>query len=690
MYNVKINLKKKKQVIAYLHTHWDREWYREYEVFRLRLVRVFDHVLDMLEENKIPSFYFDGQVVALLDYLELRPEKEEQIRRLIDLKKLFIGPFYCLVDEYLTDGICFRKNLEIGMKIAKNFGCTDFIGYLADTFGHSKNVPNILTEYGIDKAIVWRGCGDLPADFIYNGVNTVNLVRGYFMDIFSSDKSIEEKAQLLQDNLDKIAKKSGKKLLLPIGADHLDIPDDIATQIYKVNELLEGYEIKLGSPFEYFEKVKFKDRFEGELRDNSKTFILPGSYSARTKLKQLNTECSYRLDLADKLQYNFDSKYDAAIEYAYKLLLQNQAHDGICGCSTDLVHEENITRYKKVLQIANTIIEEIRATQPENLSITFKYLDKYKLLEIDKTSVDKNSQVIATRRGFPQKLLCDTNRIPVTEDYTTIYTLLKEFNSDGSESDLVIDETNLFNSNIRIAVEDGKINIYDKADCYENFIEFIRCKDNGDTYNFGPVIGDEYEVAEIKSARVITNGKLRCTLRIVTSFFSVDVTLDKKSKLLKFSIKWLNLTSNRLWQVRFNLDNKIKEVYSEDMNVLISRKFNPDYDIRANLPQEKGNEARTNTAPLQRFVWTNGVGVITKGLTEYEVSGSSLMLTLLRSTGIISNPNNPARTTPAGPPIEVLGAQQMGENTAEFAIGFFPVKEWASYVEEIYPQTILF
>ena len=137
MFNVKIDLKKKKEVIAYLHTHWDREWYREYEVFRLRLVRVFDHVLEMLEENKIPSFYFDGQVVALQDYLEIRPEKEEQIRRLIELKKLFIGPFYCLVDEYLTDGICFRKNLEIGMKIAKNFGCTDFIGYLADTFGHS-------------------------------------------------------------------------------------------------------------------------------------------------------------------------------------------------------------------------------------------------------------------------------------------------------------------------------------------------------------------------------------------------------------------------------------------------------------------------------------------------------------------------------------------------------------------------
>ena len=93
---------------------------------------------------------------------------------------------------------------------------------------------------------------------------------------------------------------------------------------------------------------------------------------------------------------------------------------------------------------------------------------------------------------------------------------------------------------------------------------------------------------------------------------------------------------------------------------------------------------------MQRFVWTNGFGVITRGLTEYEVYQKSLSITLLRSTGIISNPKNPARTTPAGPPIEVSGAQQIGDNTAEFAVGFFPINDWANYVEEIYPETILF
>lgn len=681
---------KKKQVIAYLHTHWDREWYREYEVFRLRLLKVFDNVLSLLAQDKIPSFYFDGQVSALLDYLEMRPECEELIRDLIAQKKLFIGPFYCLVDEFLTDGICFAKNLELGLKIAQDFGCEDYIGYFADTFGHSQNVSQILKDYGIDKSIVWRGCGNLPSEFIFNGVNTVNLVRGYFNDIFSTDKFLEEKAEFIKDNLDKIAKKSKNILLMPIGADHLGVPEDIASQIELVNGYLDDYEITLGSPFDYFDKVKFKEKYNGELRDNSETFILQGSYSARTKLKQLNTECSYKLDLANKLQMNFGNEYASSIDYAYKLLLQNQAHDSICGCSTDMVHSENIVRYNKILQIANTIIDEIRVTQPENLSITFKYPEKYKLLEVERTYCDDDAQIVSQRQGFPASLLYDTAKIPVTEDYTTIYTLLKEFNADNSATDLRVTNKNIFNSKIKLEVASGKLNLYDGLKLYPNFIEFVRYKDFGDSYNFGPVKNDNGEIAQIKSAKVIMDGALRCGLRITTSFFNVDVFLNKKSNLLNFKIKWTNLLSNRLWQVKFNFPKNITETQSEDMNLLIKRKFDPNYNIRENLPLERGHEAKTNTAPMQRFVWTNGFGVITRGLTEYEVYQKSLSITLLRSTGIISNPKNPARTTPAGPPIEVSGAQQIGDNTAEFAVGFFPINDWANYVEEIYPETILF
>lgn len=643
----------KKKVIAYLHTHWDREWYREFEVFRLRLLRVFDNVLDLLEENKIPSFYFDGQVSALLDYLEIRPEKEDLIRKFISEKKLYIGPCFTLIDEFLTDKTVFEKNLEIGLKISKEFGCTDFIGYLADTFGHSKNIPPILKNFGIDKCIVWRGCPDIPSEFVFNGINTVNLIRGYFMDIFSSSMSIEEKAQWLKGNLDKIAEKSNNILLLPIGADHLGVEKNITEQVEKVNELLEDYEIKLSSPFEYFELVKdnFKQfEWNDELRDNSKTFILPGSYSARTKIKQYNIDCTYMLEQVDKLQKKFGSQYEAVIEYAYKLLLKNQAHDGICGCSTDLVHRENITRYEKILQIAKTIIEELRIKHKFTTPImeSVKKLDGYEIIS-EKSGVDNN-------------ILYDTQKIPVTEDYTTIYTL--KYKPEKL-------------TNIKLFYEEGKL----FADNIQ--IEFVRFIDNGDTYNYGPVeddIGETAKITEIETQKI--NGKNLIHL-IKTNFFDIKVSYDEK--LINFNIEWNNNLKNHLWQVKFNLQNPVNTTYSEDMNTIITRKFVPDYDMRKNLPKVRGIETSTNFAPMQRYVGTQGFGVITKGLTEYEVKGNSLLITLLRSTGVISNPHNSARSTPAGPPIEVPDAQQLGYNKAEFSIGFFEPEDYQKYIDIVYP-----
>lgn len=637
----------KKQVIAYLHTHWDREWYREFEVFRLRLLRVFDNVLEMLENKKIPSFYFDGQVSALLDYLEIRPEKEELVRKLIAEKNLYIGPCYTLVDEFLTDKTVFERNLEIGLKISKDFGCTDFIGYLADTFGHSQNIPKIFKEFGIDKCVVWRGCGDIPSEFTFNGINTVNLIRGYFMDIFSAPMTIEQKAEWLKGNLDKIAEKSGNYLLLPIGADHLGVEPDIAEQIEKVNTLLEDYKIKLSNPFEYFELVKdnFKQfEWNDELRDNSKTFILQGSYSARVKLKQYNVKCTYLLEQADKLQKKYGEEYNSIIEYAYKLLLKNQAHDGICGCSTDLVHRENITRYEKIIQIANSIIEELR----------LKY--NFKTPIIESKDLLPEYKVIGKHFGVENSLLYDTQKIPVTEDFTDIYTL--------KYSPAVKPQINF-------EVKNGKIRIGNVE------MEFVRFKDEGDTYNFGAVADDIGEKAEIYSFK---NNIIK------TSFF--DIQVEQNEELINFKIEWDNKLKNKLWQVKFNLKSPVTETYSEDLNSIIKREFDPDYNMREHLPKVRGIEVKTNFAPMQRYVGTQGFGVITKGLTEYEVKGKSLLITLLRNTGVISNPKNPSRSTPAGPPIEVPEAQQLGANSAEFSVGFFEPENYQKYIDIVFPQIV--
>lgn len=656
----------KKQVIAYLHTHWDREWYREFEVFRLRLLRVFDNVLEMLGSGKIPSFYFDGQVSALLDYLEIRPEKEQIVRQFIKEKKLFIGPFYCLIDEFLTDRTVFAKNIEIGMKIAKDFGCEDFIGYFADTFGHSKNIPPILQKYGIDKIMVWRGVPDLPSEFVFNGVNTINLVRGYFMDIFSSPKTIEEKAEWLKGNLDKIAQKSNDYILLPIGADHLGVEPDIAEQIEAVNAILANpadggdiYEIKLSNPFEYFELVKdnFKTEWNDELRDNSKTFILPGCYSARMRLKQYRTEASYRLEQADRLQKHFGGNYSAIVEYAYKLLIQNHAHDSICGCSTDAVHFENYSRYEKILQIANTIIEELKLNNNEAFELVKKSGYEFK-----STEKLEGFNIIRQEGGFEDRILYDTQKIPVTEDYTQIYTLQKR-QTPQNEVQMEIREKELKINNIGI--------------------QFVRYQDNGDTYNYGPGAADMGEFATI--LEVIRYDETDSFL-IRTDFFNVFLT--RSENLINFTFEWNNQIKDCIWQVKFDLPNPVCKTFSEDMNMIIERDFDPNYNMRQHLPKERGIEAKTNFAPMQRYVGAQGFGIVTKGLTEYEVFKNSISITLLRSTGVISNPKNSARSTPAGPPLEVPGAQQLGFNRAELSIGFFEPEDYLKYVHEVYPQIV--
>ena len=700
----------RKQVIAYLHTHWDREWYREFEIFRLRLLRVFDNVLDMLSKNKIPCFYFDGQVSALEDYLEMRPENEELVLGLIRHKKLFIGPFYCLADEFLTDKTCFSKNLEIGLKQAEKFGCKDFIGYLADTFGHSQNVVDILRDFGIDKCMVWRGVGDFPSEFSWCGMDTVNLVRGYFQDTFSLNLPIEKKAEILKKNLDLIAEKSKNCILLPIGADHLGVESDIDVQIETVNELLkEDYHIKLGSPFDYFKRVEnnFKDfTWDDELRDNSKTFILQGCYSSRLDLKRENVECTYLLDLVSRfVKQQKEIGYTGILEYAYKLLLQNQAHDSICGCSTDDVHSENLIRYKKIKQIANTIIDELKFKnhfeEKKILNLSEKPFSG--IVEFETTAKLEGYDKISCRKGFDKYLLVDTQRIPVTEDYTNIYTYLAEVNDlePGeveylmpvvSNTDLKITETSIENSNICLKVIDGNLLINGIRMSLVDFVDY------GDSYNSGPKADDYGVELKVLRTRIALKTSSRVSLKIdfegAWDVIPLTVSLDKHDCSLQFKFDWINTQKNHLLTSAFELERPIREVFSEDMNILIKRNFDPDYDIRKNLPQTRGLEAKTNTAPMQRGLLIdedsgNNLGIVTKGITQYEVFKNKLYIPLLRASGVISNPENPARTTPAGPPIEVETLQQIGRNRAEFYMFFGNHNAFYEVLNKVYNYIII-
>ncbi|MEL7210714.1 MAG: alpha-mannosidase, partial [Actinomycetota bacterium] len=140
------------------HTHWDREWYAPFQQFRLDLVDLVDELLSRLDDD--PSyrhFQLDGQVAAVDDYLQLRPEQAPTITRLNRTGRLSLGPWYTLPDEFLVSGETLVRNLRMGMDRAADLGGAMAVGYLPDMFGHVDQMPQLLRSFGLDHAVVWRG-----------------------------------------------------------------------------------------------------------------------------------------------------------------------------------------------------------------------------------------------------------------------------------------------------------------------------------------------------------------------------------------------------------------------------------------------------------------------------------------------------------------------------------------------------
>jgi len=123
-------------------THWDREWYQPFQDYRYRLVRLLDNVLAGLESGELEGpFTTDGQAIVLEDYLEVRPEREPQVRAQAAGGRLRIGPWYVLPDEFLVSGEAIVRNLRLGREIARRLGgVPSNAGFVCDIFGHNSQM----------------------------------------------------------------------------------------------------------------------------------------------------------------------------------------------------------------------------------------------------------------------------------------------------------------------------------------------------------------------------------------------------------------------------------------------------------------------------------------------------------------------------------------------------------------------
>ncbi len=694
----------KKKVYAYLHTHWDIEWYRDKEDFTLRLLEIFDIILNELEKNNAPFFYFDGQTAALLDYLKYRPEKHQEILNLIKNKKLAIGPFFISADSYLINFCSMLKNLDLGLKISNDFGQKEFIGYMSDIFGVSNSIFEALKLKNIDKALIWRGVNPKKiknnCNFIKNSIKTTWLAQGYFNDFFHHENNIEN----IKKYLDKIAKYSKGAMLLPIGADHLGMLKNANEKIKAINSKLKDYEIILTSPFEYFKHAKFLNTTkENEFLDNSDTYILQGVYSARIYQKIQNNKIQNLLSrIVEPFDYYTGSKYQNYIEDTYKTLLLNHAHDGIYGCSIDEVHKTIDYRQQKCILMLNATLKRLIGDFKKKYKITSKSSDKIGILNLSNNNniktvkfsapyLLKNAQLINTKEAFADELLYDIYKIPVTEDITKIYTQLieisanKKFEFNTVKIKKPIKKTKLTNSSIenefiKLEIKNKTIFIINQKTLKNYTINLTDIADDGDSYNFSPK--GEKKILELKNSKIEYDGLIESCLLINFKNIKLFAILDNHSKFIKFKAKINNKTKNHKLQLTLTLNKNINYTINDDAIGTIKRKIDYNYNIKDFMPAVRPYELKTNSYPMQNFVSTHNILVLTKGLNEYEIFQNELRICLLRAFSTISNPKNKTRAIPAGPDLKTPDGQCLFEIEVEFALSFGGEKEGFKYLDE--------
>jgi alpha-mannosidase len=385
-------------IIVVPHTHWDREWYQTFQQFRIRLVRTIDKLLDILDQDdKFSCFTLDGQTIVLDDYLAVRPEQEEHLKRYTRTGRILIGPWYLQPDEFLVSGEALLRNLQFGLQRAAEFGQPMRVGYVPDCFGHIAQLPQILQGFGINSAIFWRGVSAeaKKSEFYWLAPDGSKVLVVHLSDPsgYSNARHLplhpEELVtliELLTANI--LPKATSDTLLFMNGTDHQEPQENLPTVIETANTLLahldprheqflsghnqngeseqhyDSIHLHIGTLPQYIARIRQNNQqlqvLTGEMRSSQYAHLLPSVLSTRMWIKQQNAATEHLLEKwlepltawAWKLG---DSYPQGLVQMAWRYLLQNHPHDSICGCSIDQVHRENSARFAQSQQIAESV-----------------------------------------------------------------------------------------------------------------------------------------------------------------------------------------------------------------------------------------------------------------------------------------------------------------------------------------------
>lgn len=375
-----------KNIYILNHTHWDREWYLDFDTYRSKLKYGIIDLVDKLDNGVIKNFFFDGQTIIIEDVKEVIDETT--FNKFIDyIRKgtIELGPWYILPDEFISDEESIIENIRTGKEISESLNSKHDFGYFPDAFGHIGQIPHLLNQFEMRSTLIHRGTTDNPflsqwkASNGVDKINTIilNLREGYYQTVFHTpiDKFEEEFEKFYERAIANVNEE--KALLIMNGCDHTFPPNDLDKKINILRGKYQDINIEEVTLSMYLDKTEAKyfetKVIEGEQKDPNKAFVLPSVSSTRTYLKSDNRRLIDKLTFVAEpfeiISTNDDSN-QKQIKHNFKNALKNQPHDSILGCSIDEVVKDMEARTRN----SNSSIDSMIKFKMDKLS-TEEYSD---------------------------------------------------------------------------------------------------------------------------------------------------------------------------------------------------------------------------------------------------------------------------------------------------------------------------
>ena len=415
------------------HSHWDREWYESYQEFRLNLVDMLDTLLPLLESDaSYPYFMLDGQMAVVDDYLEVRPEAELRLRALAAAGRISMGPWYILMDEFLSSGETILRNLEMGIVRGAAFGGVMDVGYLPDMFGHIAQMPQILRQAGFAHAVVWRGVPSaVTKDAFFWEAPDGSTVRAEYLPVgYGNGAALPDDAKALVRRTADLVKEIEPflidDLLCMNGSDHLFPQPGLGRVVAEANDLQDDLVFEVTSLPRYLADAPTEglERWKGELRSGFRSNMLMGVTSNRVDVKRMGALATRALERrAEPLAALFQTPAQwpgRLLALAWKEMVRNSAHDSICACSVDDVVDAVLHRYAEARTIATGLADRAAASFARSLAEPGTYVlnpaprARAGLVEVVVGAEEPPTadvQVVSERTGLPGSMVLDANTV---------------------------------------------------------------------------------------------------------------------------------------------------------------------------------------------------------------------------------------------------------------------------------------